>query len=93
MLRGPTGRYQETRSLDQFVTKFRTVQEATERTNNTKYVLAEVCGAFTKDIDTANWDPCGSSPKMSGQGREKGEYVLHNYTQVKAVVTALRNPA
>ncbi|EFJ28549.1 hypothetical protein SELMODRAFT_410974 [Selaginella moellendorffii] len=88
-----TGRYQETRSLDQFVTKFRTVQEATERTNNTKYVLAEVCGAFTKDIDTANWDPCGSSPKMSGQGREKGEYVLHNYTQVKAVVTALRNPA
>ncbi|EFJ20486.1 hypothetical protein SELMODRAFT_418143 [Selaginella moellendorffii] len=90
---GTSGRYQETRSLDQLVTKFRTVQEATERTNNTKYVLAEVCGVFTKDIDTANWDPCGSSPKMSGQGREKGEYVLHNYTQVKAVVTALRNPA
>ncbi|KAL2546915.1 Aldehyde dehydrogenase family 2 member B7 [Forsythia ovata] len=31
--------------------------------------------------------------KMSGQGREKGEYSLKNYLQVKAVVTALKNPA
>ncbi|KAM7464612.1 hypothetical protein LguiA_032733 [Lonicera macranthoides] len=31
--------------------------------------------------------------KMSGQGREKGEYGLKNYLQVKAVVTQLRNPA
>lgn len=31
--------------------------------------------------------------KMSGQGREKGEYGLKNYLQVKAVVTPLKNPA
>ncbi|XP_073306188.1 benzaldehyde dehydrogenase, mitochondrial-like [Primulina huaijiensis] len=31
--------------------------------------------------------------KMSGIGREKGEYSLKNYMQVKAVVTPLINPA
>ncbi|XP_058179411.1 benzaldehyde dehydrogenase, mitochondrial-like [Rhododendron vialii] len=31
--------------------------------------------------------------KMSGVGREKGIYSLHNYLQVKAVVTPLKNPA
>ncbi|CAA7043357.1 unnamed protein product [Microthlaspi erraticum] len=31
--------------------------------------------------------------KMSGTGREKGIYSLNNYLQVKAVVTALDNPA
>ncbi|XP_049414558.1 benzaldehyde dehydrogenase, mitochondrial-like [Solanum stenotomum] len=31
--------------------------------------------------------------KMSGQRREKGEYDLRNYLQVKAVVTPLKNPA
>lgn len=31
--------------------------------------------------------------KMSGIGREKGLYSLSNYLQVKAVVTALKNPA
>ena len=31
--------------------------------------------------------------KMSGQGREKGEYSLKNYLQVKAVVNPLKNPA
>lgn len=31
--------------------------------------------------------------KMSGIGREKGVYSLNNYLQVKAVVTALKNPA
>nr|AXQ60486.1 acetaldehyde dehydrogenase [Diospyros kaki] len=31
--------------------------------------------------------------KMSGQGREKGIYSLSNYLQVKAAVTALKNPA
>lgn len=31
--------------------------------------------------------------KMSGFGREKGIYSLNNYLQVKAVVTALKNPA
>ncbi|CAN8304325.1 unnamed protein product [Cochlearia groenlandica] len=31
--------------------------------------------------------------KMSGIGREKGIYSLNNYLQVKAVVTALNNPA
>lgn len=31
--------------------------------------------------------------KMSGHGREKGEYSLKNYLQVKAVVTPLKNPA
>ncbi|XP_027360660.1 aldehyde dehydrogenase family 2 member B7, mitochondrial-like isoform X2 [Abrus precatorius] len=31
--------------------------------------------------------------KMSGHGKEKGEYSLRNYLQVKAVVTSLKNPA
>jgi aldehyde dehydrogenase (NAD+) len=31
--------------------------------------------------------------KMSGIGREKGIYSLHNYLQVKAVATPLNNPA
>lgn len=31
--------------------------------------------------------------KQSGIGREKGKYVLESYTQVKAVVTPLHNPA
>jgi len=31
--------------------------------------------------------------KMSGHGREKGEYSLKNYLHVKAVVTSLKNPA
>ncbi|GKV18903.1 hypothetical protein SLEP1_g29224 [Rubroshorea leprosula] len=31
--------------------------------------------------------------KMSGIGREKGIYSLHNYLQVKAVVTPVKNPA
>lgn len=31
--------------------------------------------------------------KMSGIGREKGEYSLKNYLQVKAVVTSIKNPA
>ncbi|KAF8011458.1 hypothetical protein BT93_J1924 [Corymbia citriodora subsp. variegata] len=31
--------------------------------------------------------------KMSGFGREKGEYSLRNYLQVKAVVIPLKNPA
>lgn len=31
--------------------------------------------------------------KMSGHGREKGVYGLNSYLQVKAVVTALKNPA
>lgn len=31
--------------------------------------------------------------KMSGHGREKGIYSLSNYLQVKAVITALKNPA
>lgn len=31
--------------------------------------------------------------KMSGYGREKGIYSLHNYLQIKAVVTPLVNPA
>ncbi|GAB4845639.1 Aldehyde dehydrogenase 2 member B4, mitochondrial [Ancistrocladus abbreviatus] len=31
--------------------------------------------------------------RMSGIGREKGIYSLHNYLQVKAVVTPLKNPA
>ncbi|XP_050915347.1 benzaldehyde dehydrogenase, mitochondrial [Lathyrus oleraceus] len=31
--------------------------------------------------------------KMSGQGREKGEYSIKNYLNVKVVVTPLKNPA
>ncbi|KAJ7539012.1 hypothetical protein O6H91_11G073100 [Diphasiastrum complanatum] len=95
----------------QAVTKFRTLEEAVTRANNSKYGLA--AGVFTQNLDTANtlsralragtvWINCydifdAAIPfggyKMSGLGREKGEYVLKNYTQVKAVVTPLTNPA
>jgi len=89
------------------VFKFKTLQEAVDRANNTCYGLA--AGICTRDIGTAlatakdleagtvwincydNFDmacPFGGY-KTSGWGREKGEYALENYTQVKAVCLPL----
>merc|ERR1712224_401948 len=84
--------------------KFKTLDEAIERANNTHYGLA--AGICTRDVGTAlavardldagtvwincydNFDlacPFGGF-KMSGWGREKGEYALENYTAVKCVM-------
>jgi len=89
------------------IMKFKTLDEAIERSNNTCYGLA--AGICTRDIGTAlatakeleagtvwincydNFDmacPFGGY-KTSGWGREKGEYALENYTQVKAVCLPL----
>merc|ERR1712113_553416 len=68
--------------------KFKTLSEAIERANNTHYGLA--AGICTRDVGTAlsaAFDmacPFGGY-KTSGWGREKGEYALENYTQVKCV--------
>jgi len=87
--------------------KFKTLDEAIERANNTCYGLA--AGICTRDIGTAmssakdldagtvwincydNFDmacPFGGY-KSSGWGREKGEYALENYTQVKCITFPL----
>jgi len=84
--------------------KFRTLEEAIQRANNTHYGLA--AGICTRDVGTAlaaasdldagtvwincydNFDmaaPFGGY-KESGWGREKGEYALENFTQVKCVM-------
>lgn len=84
--------------------KFRTLEEAIQRANNTHYGLA--AGICTRDVGTAlaaaadleagtvwincydNFDmaaPFGGF-KQSGWGREKGEYALENYTEVKCVM-------
>jgi len=86
------------------ILKFKTLEEAIERANNTHYGLA--AGICTRDVGTAlkvahdldagtvwincydNFDmacPFGGY-KQSGWGREKGEYALENYTQVKCVM-------
>jgi len=86
------------------VMKFKTLDEAIRRANNTCYGLA--AGICSRDIGTAlsaandldagtvwvncydNFDmacPFGGY-KTSGWGREKGEYALENYTQVKLVM-------
>ncbi len=89
------------------VMKFRDVEEAVRRGNNTMYGLA--AAVWTKDIDKANkvaaglkagtvWINCydvfdSAAPfggfKLSGLGRELGEYGLANYLEVKTVITAL----
>jgi len=87
--------------------KFKTLEEAIERANNTHYGLA--AGICTRDIGTAlsaakdldagtvwincydNFDvaaPFGGF-KTSGWGREKGEYALDNYTEVKCVMVPM----
>jgi len=84
--------------------KFKTLDEAIKRANNTHYGLA--AGICTRDVGTAmsaakdldagtvwincydNFDmaaPFGGT-KESGWGREKGEYALENYTEVKCVM-------
>jgi len=86
------------------VLKFKTLEEAIERSNKTHFGLA--AGICTRDVGTAmaaardldagtvwincfnNFDmacPFGGY-KSSGWGREKGEYALENYTQVKSVI-------
>ncbi|MFH1109637.1 MAG: aldehyde dehydrogenase family protein [Planctomycetota bacterium] len=89
------------------VLRFKDVDEAIRRGNNTMYGLA--AAVWTKDIGKAHaiaaglkagtvWINCynvfdTTAPfggfKMSGIGRELGEYGLANYTEVKTVVTAL----
>jgi len=84
--------------------KFKTLDEAIERANNTHYGLA--AGICTRDVGTALaaakeleagtvWINCYddfdmAAPfggfKTSGWGREKGEYALENYTEVKCVM-------
>jgi len=87
--------------------KFKTLEEAVERSNRTHYGLA--AGICTRDVGTAlkvaseldagtvwincydNFDmacPFGGF-KSSGWGREKGEYALENYTEVKCVMVPM----
>jgi len=87
--------------------KFKTLEEAIERSNQTHYGLA--AGICTRDVGTAlaaasdleagtvwincydNFDmaaPFGGF-KESGWGREKSEYALENYTQVKCVMVPM----
>merc|ERR1719150_1676325 len=89
------------------IMKFKTLEEAIKRANNTHYGLA--AGICTRDVGTAlqtardleagtvwincydNFDmaaPFGGC-KTSGWGREKGEYALENYTEVKCVMMPL----
>ncbi|CAK8690019.1 unnamed protein product [Clavelina lepadiformis] len=89
------------------IMKFKTIEEVTERANNTIYGLA--AAVFTTNINKAitmsNHIRAGTiwvnsydifsamSPfggyKMSGQGRELGEYGLEAYTEVKCVVVKI----
>merc|ERR1719440_2251789 len=91
--------------------KFKTLEEAITRSNDTHYGLAT--GICTRDTGTAlkaasdlqagtvwincydNFDmaaPFGGY-KESGWGREKGEYALENFTQVKCVMMPMNSKA
>jgi len=90
--------------------KFKTVEEAIERANNTVYGLA--AGVCSRDIGKAMgiakqlkagtvwincWDqfddatPFGGY-KTSGWGREKSEYALENFTEVKCIQFPINDP-
>lgn len=62
-------------------------------TANTLVLALRVGTVWVNCFDTFDAAIPFGGYKMSGQGREKGEYSLKNYLQVKAVVTPLRNPA
>jgi len=85
------------------ILKFKSVEEVTQRANNSTYGLA--AAVFTQNLDKALhitnslqagtvWINCYNvldtavpfgGYKMSGTGRELGEYGLNAYTEVKAV--------
>ncbi|GKV06573.1 hypothetical protein SLEP1_g18448 [Rubroshorea leprosula] len=87
--------------------KFKTIDEAILKANNTRYGLA--AGIVTKDLNVANtvsrsiragiiWINCYfafdhdcpyGGYKMSGFGRDLGLEALHQYFQVKSVVTPI----
>jgi aldehyde dehydrogenase (NAD+) len=90
------------------ILKYKTIDEAVERANNTEYGLA--ASVFTRDMEQALqishtlragsvWVNCydvfdAAAPfggyKYSGLGREKSEYALSNYTEVKSVRIILK---
>jgi len=62
-------------------------------TANTLMRALRVGTVWINSFDTFDASIPFGGYKMSGIGREKGEYSLKNYLQVKAVVTPLKNPA
>uniref|UniRef100_M1BF84 Aldehyde dehydrogenase (NAD+) n=1 Tax=Solanum tuberosum TaxID=4113 RepID=M1BF84_SOLTU len=62
-------------------------------TANTLARASRVGMVWINCFDTFNSTIPFGGYKMSGQGREKGEYGLRNYLQVKSVVTPLKSPA
>lgn len=62
-------------------------------TANTLMRALRVGTVWINSFDTFDASIPFGGYKMSGIGREKGEYSLKNYLQVKAVVMPLKNPA
>ncbi|XP_028397767.1 aldehyde dehydrogenase, mitochondrial-like [Dendronephthya gigantea] len=89
------------------IMKFKTIDEAIERANNTTYGLG--AGVFTSNLENAImtshgvragliWVNCYDifdctipfgGYKMSGSGRELGEYGLSQYSEVKSIMTKI----